>query len=69
MDINRILRGMAGTIVLISLILAVIFSWWWLLLTTFVGLNLLQSAFSGTCPAMWMLRKLGFRAIGDEEHA
>ena len=67
MDINRVLRGMAGTIVLISLILAVFFSWWWLLLTMFVGLNLLQSAFTGNCPAMWVLRKLGFRAIGDEE--
>jgi len=68
MDINRVLRGMAGVIVLISLLLALMYSWWWLLLTMFVGINLLQSSFTGTCPAMWLLRKLGFRAIGDEEH-
>ena len=66
MDLNRILRGIAGAFVLISLILY-FFNAWWLLLTTFVGLNLLQSAFTGNCPAMWVLRKLGFRALGDEE--
>ena len=33
----------------------------WYLFTAFVGLNLLQSAFTRWCPAMWALRKLGFR--------
>ncbi len=58
---HRILRGVAGAIVLISLILAVGASNWWLLLTGFVGLNLLQSAFTDQCPMMWVLRRLGFK--------
>jgi hypothetical protein len=33
---------------------------WWLLLTTFVGLNLLQSAFTGFCPPTLILGKLGW---------
>ncbi|MCF8086410.1 MAG: DUF2892 domain-containing protein [Desulfohalobiaceae bacterium] len=69
MDMNRILRGIAGGMVLLSLLLAVVFSWWWLLLTLFVGANLLQSAFSGTCPMMKVLRMMGFRAVGDEDTA
>lgn len=69
MDINSALRGIAGGMVLLSLLLAVAFTWWWLLLTLFVGANLLQSAFSGSCPAMWVLRRLGFRSYGDEEQA
>ena len=69
MDINRALRGIAGSVVLLSLILGVFFSWWWLLLTLLVGINLLQSAFSATCPMMWVLRRLGFRSYGDDEQA
>ena len=65
MDLNRIIRGIAGSMVLLSLLLAVIFSWWWLLLTLFVGINLLQSAVTGSCPMMWFLRKLGFREMGE----
>jgi hypothetical protein len=32
--------------------------WWWLL-TAFVGLNLLQSSFTGFCPAAMIMRKFG----------
>ncbi len=59
MDVNRIVRGVAGAIILISLLLAVIFSNWWLLVTLFVGGNLLQSAFTDNCPLMAILRKVG----------
>lgn len=61
MTINEYLRLLAGTVVLISLALA---NWVhpnWLWLTAFVGLNLLQSAFTKWCPAISMLRKLGVR--------
>jgi len=62
MDMNAILRGMAGFFTLLSLALA---HWTgntnWLWFTAFVGLNQLQSAFSGWCPAMWMLRKAGVK--------
>lgn len=59
MTVERGLRLMAGTVVLLSVILAVAVSPWWLVLTGFVGLNLLQSAFTNWCPGMWILRKLG----------
>jgi len=59
MGMNRILRGIAGTFILISLLLAVVLSYWWLLFTAFVGANLLQSAFTDSCPMMKFLEKFG----------
>jgi hypothetical protein len=61
MTIDRAVIGFAGLMVLLSLALAHFVSPWWLLLTTFVGLNLLQSAFTGFCPAAMILRKAGVR--------
>lgn len=46
---NRIVRGIAGTIVLISLILAIYVNLNWLWLTAFVGANLLQSSLTKWC--------------------
>lgn len=61
MELNRWLRLIAGTFVLVSLALAQLHSPWWLLFTAFVGLNLAQSAFTDWCPMMTFLRKLGVR--------
>jgi Inner membrane protein YgaP-like, transmembrane domain len=61
MTVERALRTMAGTMVLLSLALAQFVSPYWYLLTGFVGLNLLQSGFTNWCPAMWAFRKLGLR--------
>lgn len=61
MTIERTLRLMAGAFILLSLALAHWVSPYWLLFTGFVGLNLLQSAFTNWCPAMSILRKLGLR--------
>ncbi|MGL1862759.1 MAG: DUF2892 domain-containing protein [Pseudodesulfovibrio sp.] len=61
MTVERILRGMAGFFILLSLILAHYHSANWLWFTAFVGANLLQSAFTGWCPAMTILRKLGVK--------
>jgi hypothetical protein len=55
------LRLMAGTMVLLSLMLAHFASPYWLWLTIFVGLNLLQSAFTDWCPGMAILRAIGLR--------
>jgi hypothetical protein len=55
---------MAGIVVLISLGLAHWFSHYWLWLTAFVGLNLLQSAFTNWCPAMTIFRKCGLKDAG-----
>lgn len=61
MELNRWLRLIAGTFVLLSLVLAQLVSPWWLLFTAFVGLNLVQSAFTNWCPMMALLRRLGVR--------
>ncbi|WP_461208753.1 YgaP family membrane protein [Desulfocurvus sp. DL9XJH121] len=58
MNPERIIRGVAGTFVLASAILSWLHSPWWLLLTAFVGANLLQSAFTDTCPLLAVLRRL-----------
>ena len=60
------IRILAGTLILTSLALAHWVSSWWLLLTAFVGLNLVQSAFTGFCPAETIFRRLGVGG-GTEE--
>jgi hypothetical protein len=59
MKIENAIRVLAGSLVLISLALAHWVNPWWLLLATFVGVNLIQSAFTGFCPAEIVLKKLG----------
>jgi hypothetical protein len=59
MTIERYLRGIAGFFVLASVLLAHYHSPYWLFFTGFVGLNLLQSAFTNWCPMMIILKKLG----------
>ena len=59
MKLENAVRVMAGTMVLISLGLAHWVNQWWLLLAVFVGVNLIQSAFTGFCPATIILKKLG----------
>jgi len=58
---ERTLRGIAGGLLLISLLLAHYVSLQWLWFTAFIGLNLLQSAFTNWCPMMWILKKLGMK--------
>jgi len=59
MTIHRVLRAIAGVFVLLSVVLAVTVSQNWLYFTAFVGLNLLQSAFTGWCPMITILKKMG----------
>jgi hypothetical protein len=61
MTVERGLRLMAGVMVLLSIALAHYSSPNWLWLTAFVGLNLLQSAFTNWCPGMMILRALGLK--------
>ena len=58
--INRIIRAIAGTFILISVLLAVYINQNWLWFTAFVGANLLQSSFTKWCLMEDILRKLGF---------
>ena len=64
MTVERALRLMAGLVILLSLALAHFISLHWLWLTAFVGLNLLQSAFTNWCPAMTIFRIMGLKDAG-----
>ena len=59
MKTESYIRILAGTLVLISISLGHFVSSWWLLLAAFVGINLVQSVFTGFCPAEIILHKLG----------
>jgi hypothetical protein len=66
MTIESWVRAFAGSFVLISLALGVpgsplFHSTYWLWFTAFVGANLLQSSFTGFCPLVTILKKLGVR--------
>jgi hypothetical protein len=64
MTVDRIVHVFAGCMVLLSLALAVWVSQWWLLLTTFVGVNLLQSGLTRWCLLSSLLRRFGVRDDG-----
>ena len=61
MTIDRVVFAVAGSFILISLLLAHYHSELWLWFTAFVGANLLQSAFTGFCPMVVILKKLGVK--------
>lgn len=61
MNVERLLRMIAGFFILLSLALSVYHDTRWLWFTAFVGLNLFQSAFTNWCPMMTFLRKLGVK--------
>ena len=62
MKTESCIRLLAGTLVLVGVALAHFVNPWWLLLPVFVGVNLVQSVFTGFCPAEMILHKLG---LGD----
>ncbi|MCV6590154.1 MAG: DUF2892 domain-containing protein [Marinobacterium sp.] len=62
MTLNAALRLMAGTVILASLALGYTYSENWYYLTGFVGLNMLQSAFTGWCPAVTIFKMIGLKA-------
>ncbi len=58
---NRIVRAIAGSFILISLLLAIYVNLNWLWFTTFVGANLLQSSITKWCLLEDILAKLGVK--------
>jgi hypothetical protein len=62
MSIDRAVFILAGSIILVSLVLSQVHSIYWLVLTAFVGLNMLQAAFTGFCPAAIIFKRLGLKA-------
>ncbi|ABM05313.1 conserved hypothetical protein [Psychromonas ingrahamii 37] len=59
MTIDNGVRVMAGSMILLSVLLTQFVHPGFIWLTVFVGLNLLQSAFTGICPAAFFLKKCG----------
>jgi len=66
MTIERALRLIAGTFILLSLALALGHSTYWLWFTAFVGLNLLQSGFTNWCPMMTLLKLAGVKSCNQK---
>lgn len=61
MKVEAALRAIAGLFVMLSLALGWFVHPYWYFFTAFVGLNLFQSAFTGWCPMMTILRKAGLK--------
>jgi len=59
MTVNQWIRAIAGLFVMLSVALGFLVNPNWYYFTAFVGLNLFQSAFSGWCPMITLLRKMG----------
>ena len=59
MNIDRLVFAIAGSFILVSLLLSQIHSPYWLWFTAFVGANMLQASVSGFCPLAMILKKLG----------
>ncbi len=69
MTTERIIRILAGSVVMLSLALGyhgspIFVSEWFLALTAFAGFNLFQSGFTGFCPPEKLLKKLGVKSDG-----
>ena len=62
LSLDRAIMAFAGVMILASLLLTHFVSPWFWLLTAFVGLNLLQSAFTGFCPAGMVMKRMGIGA-------
>jgi hypothetical protein len=61
MNIDRIVFAVAGIFVICSVLLSIYHNQNWLWFTGFVGLNLLQAAFTGFCPMAKILKAMGIK--------
>ena len=66
MTMNDALRGLGGFFTLASVVLGYFVHPAFFLLTAFVGANLLQSAFTKTCPMVPLLRRAGLKDALEE---
>ena len=65
MTLEQGIRRLAGSLVLIGLVLGLTVSPWFFILVGFVGLNLLQSSFTGFCPAESIMKRMGVGCPAD----
>lgn len=61
MTVDRVVFIFAGFVILLSVALAHYVNVWWIALAVLAGLNMIQSAFTGFCPAAMVFKKLGFK--------
>jgi hypothetical protein len=61
MNVDRAVLAFAGLVVLAGLAIGYWISPWGLALSAFAGLNMLQAAFTGFCPAAMVFRRLGLK--------
>ena len=59
MSVDRMVLAFAGCVVLLGVALAHFVNPWWIGLSIFAGLNMIQAAFTGFCPAAMVFKKLG----------
>lgn len=62
MNIDRAVFVFAGVIVLLGITLSLLLSPWWLALSVFAGLNMIQAAFTGFCPAALFFKAIGLKS-------
>ncbi len=62
MNVDRAVMAFAGVMILVSVLLTWLVSPYWMLFTAFIGLNMLQAAFTGFCPAALIFRLFGVKA-------
>ncbi len=62
MTLDRSVMLFAGVMVLLSVVLTTFVSAHFLWFTVFIGANLIQSSFTGFCPAAMVFRKLGIKS-------
>jgi hypothetical protein len=61
MKVENGVRVFAGIMILASVLLVAAGGKWWLLFTAFIGVNLIQSAFTGFCPATKLMKLFGMK--------
>jgi len=61
MSVDQALRLMAGVMIIVSLALVRWVNPNWVWFTVFIAVNLIQSAFTKWCPAMWLFKKMGLK--------
>jgi hypothetical protein len=61
MNVDRAVFVFAGCVVLLGILLSLTVHPWWIALSAFAGLNMIQAAFTGWCPAAMVFKALGFR--------
>lgn len=61
MTLDRLVMLFAGSMVLLSVLLTLFVSPLFVWFTVFIGLNLIQSSFTGFCPAAIAFRRMGAR--------